>query len=275
MNRYILYDLRSVHNLKARIVTALMTVLFASPALSQDIAEACERVAMFEFGISEVHSGDIQAFPELDPPRVRMRIRGEGPSDDLIADALARALGQLEPDEVPMRDYGQVSCQFESATSPFGLTAFECSGLSCSISDLRLEELRVLLHREYAAEGEVLGPLPRIGGSWSSTGSVTDLSEAIQQCWNLGVLSSDAQRITVTVGFGMSSDGRHERGSIRLIDASGGNEALTEQAFDAARRAIIRCEGDGYPLLPGYSGGREDVRIIFDAPGMKVVEGEL
>ena len=38
-----------------------------------------------------------------------------------------------------------------------------------------------------------------------------------------------------------------KRGSIRLVEAVGGDEDAIQQAFEAARRAIIRCEGDGYP----------------------------
>ena len=63
------------------------------------------------------------------------------------------------------------------------------------------------------------------------------LRVAVQQCWNVGSLSSEALRTTVVVSVEMSQDGRPDSGSIRMVSSSGGGEAA-KQAFEAARRAI-------------------------------------
>ena len=98
---------------KTGLSALLLTVALTAPASSQDIAEACERVATYQFGLSEIRSDDVQSFPELDPPRVRIRISGETGQQDLIAQALGRALGQPDPAEPSRVSYGQVFCQFE------------------------------------------------------------------------------------------------------------------------------------------------------------------
>ena len=74
------------------------------------------------------------------------------------------------------------------------------------------------------------------------------LRVAVQQCWNVGSLSSEELRVTVTVGVSLNPDGRPETSSIRLLDYSGGTDAAARNAFGTARRAIIRCGASGYDL---------------------------
>ena len=55
----------------------------------------------------------------------------------------------------------------------------------------------------------------------------------------MGVLSREAMRVTVTVGFRMGASGSHEPGSIRLIAASGGIERAIVQSFDRTGRPYV------------------------------------
>ncbi|MGY6696075.1 MAG: cell envelope biogenesis protein TolA [Roseinatronobacter sp.] len=115
------------------------------------------------------------------------------------------------------------------------------------------------------------------GGSTSASSSASlsaseadSLRLAIQQCWNIGVLSTDAQQVTVTVAFSMTPSARHEQGTIRMVSASGGSDTAVQQAFEAARRAIIRCEGDGYGLPPEKYDAWRDIEITFNPEGMRL-----
>jgi hypothetical protein len=107
-------------------------------------------------------------------------------------------------------------------------------------------------------------------GSGLSSSEADGLRLAIQQCWNIGVLSTDAQQVTVTVAFSMTPSARHEQGTIRIVSASGGGETAIQQAFDAARRAIIRCEGDGYGLPADKFDAWRDIEITFNPEGMRL-----
>lgn len=121
------------------------------------------------------------------------------------------------------------------------------------------------------ALSEQIGSGSAPSASAALTSSEADaLRLAIQQCWNIGVLSTDAQQVTVTVGFSMTPDARHEQGSIRIVSASGGTETARQQAFDAARRAIIRCEGDGYGLPRDKYDAWRDIEITFNPEGMRL-----
>ena len=70
---------------------------------------------------------------------------------------------------------------------------------------------------------------------------------AIKQCWVVDV-GSPAARVTVVLGMQMTQNGKVKPGSLRLISSKGGSEAAAKIAFQAARRAILRCQKGGYNL---------------------------
>jgi hypothetical protein len=67
------------------------------------------------------------------------------------------------------------------------------------------------------------------------------LAAKLYPCWNAGVLSREAQAVKLSVSFAINETGHYDQGSISLIDAVGGSEQSVVQAFEAARRAILRC----------------------------------
>ncbi|MEZ5778966.1 MAG: cell envelope biogenesis protein TolA [Paracoccaceae bacterium] len=93
---------------------------------------------------------------------------------------------------------------------------------------------------------------------------------AVKQCWNVGALSTDALRTIVTVGVSMDQSGRPISGSIRMIGFDGGTEATAQQAYEAGRRAIIRCGQNGYPLPPEKYEQWREVEITFDPEKMRM-----
>jgi len=77
-------------------------------------------------------------------------------------------------------------------------------------------------------------------------------------------------RTTVVVGFSLNRDGTPVGGSIRLVEILEGTEAGADYAYDAARRAILRCGGRGFDL-PGESYDRwRDIEAVFNPEGMRL-----
>ena len=117
-------------------------------------------------------------------------------------------------------------------------------------------------------------PAPGTGTAPSGppmTGGEKDaLVVAVKQCWNVGALSTDALRTIVTVSVAMSPDGRPDSGSIRMVSYDGGNEASARQAFEAGRRAILRCAGDGYPLPREKYEQWKVIEIVFNPEKMRL-----
>ena len=123
--------------------------------------------------------------------------------------------------------------------------------------------------------GDVAGGATDPGPERAATGGLSQseadgLRLAVQQCWNLGALSTEAMGVTVVVGVSMTPSAMPEMGSIRMISATGGGESATAQAFEAARRAIIRCAGEGYGLPPEKYDHWRDIEITFNPEGMRI-----
>jgi TPR repeat protein len=85
---------------------------------------------------------------------------------------------------------------------------------------------------------------------------------AIQACWFVEP-GSEAARVVVRVAFELDRSGRVV-GGVRLIGASAGSDAAVSSAFEAARRAILRCQADGYRLPPEKYDQWRQIEMSFD-----------
>ena len=115
---------------------------------------------------------------------------------------------------------------------------------------------------EVLGQPEAEAPVP--SGPPLSSGERESLRVAVSACWNIGALSTEASRTTVIVGLQMNQDGTPVASSIRLLSASGGSDAAARQAFEAAKRAIIRCGSRGYDLPQEKYSQWQDIEMTFD-----------
>jgi hypothetical protein len=126
------------------------------------------------------------------------------------------------------------------------------------------------------ALAEALGGAQATGTSTAPSGPPMTAGErealrvGVQRCWNVGSLSSDALRTTVVVGVDMNEDATPATGSIRLISHTGGSEASARQAFETARRAIIRCGVNGFDLPSEKFGQWQRIEMTFDPSNMRI-----
>lgn len=103
-----------------------------------------------------------------------------------------------------------------------------------------------------------------------ATGSKMEgFGASVIRCWNVDP-GSQAARVTMTVGFSLLPDGRVD-GDVRQVSALGGDADAIEIAFQAARRAILRCQSSGGYKLPAdkYDQWKE-VEVIFDQSGIRL-----
>jgi hypothetical protein len=90
---------------------------------------------------------------------------------------------------------------------------------------------------------------------------------AVQGCWVVDV-GSRAANVTVVLGLSLDRDGK-VTGDIRLIRAEGGTDSAVRAAFDAARRAVLRCQRGGYKLpIDKYDHWRE-IEMTFNPEKMR------
>jgi len=101
------------------------------------------------------------------------------------------------------------------------------------------------------------------------TGSETEgFRVAVNRCWNVDP-GSQAARVTVTVAFGLDKAGRVQ-GDVRQVAVDGGTSGSQSIAFEAARRAILRCGASGYDLPADKYDQWREVEITFDPSGMRL-----
>ncbi|EBA13324.1 hypothetical protein [Roseobacter sp. CCS2] len=110
---------------------------------------------------------------------------------------------------------------------------------------------------------------PAVAAGPPMTGAERDsFRVAVNRCWNVDP-GSVAARVTVEVGFSLDREGRVQGNEVRLI-SSDGDQAATNTAFEAARRAILRCQSGGYQLPADKYDQWQDVVITFDPSGMRL-----
>jgi len=103
-----------------------------------------------------------------------------------------------------------------------------------------------------------------------TSGEKDSLRVAVSSCWNVGSLSTEALGTTVVVKVDMTPDGKPVNSSIRLASSSGGSAGAAKQAFEAARRAIIRCARDGYGLPAEKYGQWKEIEMTFNPERMRI-----
>lgn len=121
-----------------------------------------------------------------------------------------------------------------------------------------------------AAVAEANEPEPAAPRGPPLTGGEKDaLRVSVGQCWNVGSLSTEALGTTVVVAVSMAETGKPDTGSIKMVSFSGGSEGAARQAFEAARRAIIRCGARGFPLPVEKYDHWRDIEMTFNPEGMQ------
>ncbi|WP_171100415.1 energy transducer TonB [Ruegeria sp. HKCCD7255] len=120
------------------------------------------------------------------------------------------------------------------------------------------------------ALAQALGEGTEPSGPPLTSGEKDAMRLAVSRCWNVGSLSTDALNVVVVVGFSLTRDGKVVGGSLRIIDSSGGSAGAAKQAYEAARRAILRCGAKGYTLPADKYDQWQDIEITFNPERMRI-----
>ncbi|WP_299841827.1 energy transducer TonB [uncultured Roseovarius sp.] len=94
------------------------------------------------------------------------------------------------------------------------------------------------------------------------------LRVAVKQCWNVGSLSTDALQVTVVVTVKMGEDGKPI--SVNQLSATGGSGAAVNKAYEAARRAVLRCGAKGFDLPRDKYDHWRDIEMTFNPEKMRI-----
>ncbi len=118
-----------------------------------------------------------------------------------------------------------------------------------------------------AALADAIGETAPTGPPLTQTEEDT-LRVAVQKCWVVDI-GSPAANVTVVLGMQMTPEGKVKPGSLRLISSQGGADSAAKTAFQAARRAVLRCQKGGYNLpTEKYEHWRE-IEMTFNPEKMR------
>jgi hypothetical protein len=84
----------------------------------------------------------------------------------------------------------------------------------------------------------------------------------IKACWNISSLTPLSLKTSVIVAFTLLEDGKPLISTIRLKTPESGTDKASEEVFETARRAIIRCGSRGFPM-PDRVASSIDVSLKF------------
>jgi len=96
------------------------------------------------------------------------------------------------------------------------------------------------------------------------------LASKIQSCWNVGSLSTQALQFSIRVSVNLAENGMPDVSSITMVSHNGTNEAAARQAYEAARRAVIRCGSAGFELPPDEYEQWKTITLEFDPKQMRI-----
>lgn len=93
---------------------------------------------------------------------------------------------------------------------------------------------------------------------------------AVQQCWVVDP-GSPAAQVVVTLSFSLDRDGQVQQSTLEMASAQGGDAAAQRAAFDAARRAVLRCNAmqGGFALPPEKYDSWRDIEMTFNPERMR------
>ena len=99
--------------------------------------------------------------------------------------------------------------------------------------------------------------------------AITGLSN-VAACWNID-MTSPAGQIVVIVDFQLDIDGRVVDQHVALTAHSEGQDADVEHAYQAARRAVLRCQPpSGFDLPRDAYESWQHVSLTFDPSGIRI-----
>lgn len=148
------------------------------------------------------------------------------------------------------------------AISPYGIEEASCVDMTEMVHVV----LQALEAESITLSIPAVEPMPEPAPSEDLPDSVVDgIQVAITRCWNVGSLSSDALKTKIWVNFSID-DGLVAGDSIVLSKDQGESSRAEEEAYQAAKRAILRCSVRGYDVPDGYY----DLTVLFDPQRMKV-----
>lgn len=104
---------------------------------------------------------------------------------------------------------------------------------------------------------------PKASSAPLTGGEKEAFKNQVLNCWSVNI-GSRAAKVSVIVSMDMQPDGKVVASSIEMIGYKDGNQSDANFAFQAARRAMLRCQKDGYDLPKDKYEHWRNIEVTFD-----------
>ena len=235
----------------------------------QAIAPPAEDVAVAEV---DQTAPNPDAEPAQDVTEVDKTTAQEEAAPEIVTEAETPAAAperSLRPKTRPNRPAAPaVDAQTQTATAPAAADAQTQTATAPAAADATSAAVAAAL----AAATQVATQAPQPGnqgGGELSTDAKNGFLRQIGLCWNVGNAGTDVLNTVVAVGFSMTQDGKPDSNSLRLVSFTGGTQASADIAYQIARRAVIRCTGEGYDLPSDQFETWRNIELTFNPERMR------
>lgn len=240
----------------------------SDPAEDAEAAEAVDETTAPEHAatqiVTEAEEKESESEVQFAPPRrpVLVAQRPEAPEEAAEVD---------DSEAVPARPAEE--SEPEGASEPEDIEALVAAVTAAASESDVIDQLITESISDGAEQPESAEPLlalPSLGGSGLPSGVREGLRNAIEDCWNVGALSTAALNTVVTIGFSLERDGTPIRDTIRLVASEGESDVGVDKAFEAGQRAILCGLGKGHDLPPDSYETWREVELTFDPEQMRL-----
>ncbi len=248
----------------AELGTSLRPVPRPAPRVAPEIVAPPEPDATVAPEVTEAATDQVEAPVEEEIEVADETTAPEAASDQIVTEAEEPSFApeiSSRPQTRPSRPTPAPAAEpeTETASAPSGETSTQAE----------VDPVAAAVAEAAASAATPPAPTPGLGGGQLSDGDKTGFLRQVGNCWNTGTLSTGAQSTIIVMTFDMTPDGRPVTDSVRLGSFTGGSAADADAAYQTARRALIRCTGEGYDLPAEQYEQWRQVELTVDPTQMR------
>ena len=257
-------QLTELSDLQSDLARALFDLEKLREAMERQRARAEQRIAVLEDAIAQLSQPSETAQKELQEltKRLNAALEQAAAAEQKRKDLERKYEAELtDALETPQKDIPSKKLDIRPKLRPLNMEPVTNGGSD----DTNLE---AILKQVTQPNSSTINDVSEISGPPLSGGEMHAFRNQVANCWSVNV-GSRAANVSVTIAMEMQPDGKVVASSLEMTGFEGGNQSDASVAFQAARRAILRCQKNGYDLPKEKYARWKNMEITFDPNSMR------
>jgi len=257
-------QLTELSDLQSDLARALFDLEKLREAMERQRARAEQRIAVLEDAIAQLSQPSETAQKELQEltKRLNAALEQAAAAEQKRKDLEMKYEAELaDALETPQKDIPSKKLDIRPKLRPLNMELVTNGGSD----DTNLE---AILKQVTQPNSSTTNDVSEISGPPLTGGEMHAFRNQVANCWSVNV-GSRAANVSVTIAMEMQPDGKVVASSLEMTGFEGGNQSDANVAFQAARRAILRCQKNGYDLPKEKYARWKNMEITFDPNSMR------